>query len=471
MSLIRPGRAILPLLGAVSLMALIAGAGSPAAAPGLGSTSAAAAPRAPGMAGAAPASTTPAALTSPSPAVATTGGTEPGAGFTVSLSPPSVVAGAPTLVTATITNDAAPLNDEGSSLYILSATVAIGDLADGSANVVSPGVQPGKSVSVGIVVTVPIGGGTLLAVTTDVTPYSSKSDGDGDDSFSPPSRVVYLPVVQPVYTLAFSAGLPGLVQASQPMCPPVGIQLYEGGSPAAVPGIPVEISGVAVAPSTTPPQLTGVTTSVTNSSGLAVFGTCSSGAQIDNIGTFALRAASTSPLVNGDAISTPITVLQAYITCTDNCTVTISSPATGVTSTVNASGRGGFKLGASFGEAASLGCAAQVNPGPWDPVFVTASPGVMGTVTMTFPKTIVNTQSNSGRPHMQVCAQTGTAFRALDGSASTDGLVADCADGTYPYTPSAPYPLGLCVLSRVKGSLGHETVTLLVSDLGDPHYW
>ena len=414
-----------------------------------------------------------AAATSTTSVSATATSTEPSSTYSVTVNPQSLLAGAPTAVTVTIKNDAPATNDEGGILYISSATVAIGSLANAAADIPAPGVVPGGSVSVDLTVTVPVGSGTQIGVTTNVTSYSSKPDSggaDNDDTFAPASQTVYIPVQEPTYTLAFVPGLPSYVQESQPFCPVVAVQLLENGSPASESGIPVQLSGIASSASGTLPVLSGSVSTSTNG-GIAQFGTCSSGPQIDNLGTFALRASSTSPLVSGNATSGPITVLQNYISCTGSCSLTVTSATTGVSSTVDATGKGTFSLGASFGEGLTPGCASQVNPGPWDPVFITATPGVTGTVTLKFPKEIVNTQSNSGRPHMQVCAQTAEPFRSLDGVASTDGLVADCANGIYPYTPGGAYPLGLCVLSRVKGNLGHETVELLVSDLADPMYW
>lgn len=468
----RTRRKALTLIGIASLVTLLAGSGGSGAPTPLGAASRAAA----SVTTTAPVSTNsfvsmPGTL---APRASTTGATavstEPGAVYTVTISPQSLVAGTPTSMTVTLKNDAPATNDEGGILYITSATVAIGNLAQSSASIAAPGVKPGDSVAVNLTVTVPVGSGTQIAVTTNVTSFDTKSDVDGDDAFSPASKTFQLPVQEPIYTLAFAPGLPSLIQESQPFCPAVAVQLYQNGVPAAQPGIPVDITGLPVS-SGPAPTLAGDTATTTDSTGLAVFGSCSAGIQIDNLGTFALRASSTSQLVSGTATSGPIMVLQSYVTCTGSCTTTVTSPTTGVSSTINASGKGTFKLGASFGQGVGIGCASQVNPGPWDPIFIGGTSGISGTVTMSFPKEIVNTQSNSGRPHMKVCALAGLAFQALGGAATTDGLVQDCVNGSFPYAVGPTYPLGLCVMSRVKGSLGHETITLLVSDLADPSFW
>jgi len=432
-------------------------------------------------------------------AAATPTSESPSGTYSAAVSASSVQAGVATPITVTLTNGVASANDEGSTLYIGSATVTmtvgelapsavsattpgwVATLASGTPAVVTltpssttdPGVAPGASVSVGFILTVPVGSGSHIAITTDATPSSTQSDGDFDDVFTPAMQSFPISVLEPSYTLGFSPAVPAVVQESQAFCGPVSVQLYQAGTRAAVSGIPVEITGAAVSPSAALPDLAGTSTVSTNSEGLAVFGDCSSGTQIDNLGTFALQATSSSPLVVGAVTSEPIMVLQSYTTCTDTCSVTVTSATTGVSATIKATGKGKFNLGASFGEGLTPACASQVNPGPWDPLFVGEASGVSGTVTMTFPKEIVNTQANSGRPHMQVCAHTSTSqeFQAIGGGATADGLVADCVNGTYPYNVQGTNLLGLCVQSRAKGSLGHETVVLQVSNLGDPSFW
>lgn len=412
--------------------------------------------------------------------------TEPSSTYTVSGLPASVVAGAATDIAVTVRNNAPAQNDEHSSLYIatlsltfsgspsvtgVSATQGSTSVSSGGGNTVvtvsTADVAPQASVSIRLALTVPFSAGSTINVTTNVTPSSSETDGDGDDTFAPATQVFPISV-QPSYTLAFSTDPPAMAQESQPFCPEVAVQLEQGGSPVTVAGIPVQITGIAASAAGTLPVLSGTTTTSTNSQGVALFGSCSNGLQIDNLGTFALKAVSSSPLVHGTASSSSVQILQSYIQCNGSCSITVTSTETGVSSTIKATGNG--HLGASFGQGLTLGCDSQVNQGgPWDPLFIGGSAGISGTVTMTFPKEIVNTQSNSGRPHMQVCAQAGVDFQNLGGTPTTDGLVPDCVDGTYP--PGTAGMLQLCVLSRVKGNLGHETVTLLVSDLGDPSFW
>jgi len=423
--------------------------------------------------------------------VTAAGTTDDGPGtFAVTGFPTNLTAGEATTMHVALTNNALTTNDEGSALDIASATITFSGLsaplpvgvlsvsqgsatvattADGAAvTLSSSNIAPQAALQLSLQVTVPVGSGHQLDVATNVTPSSSKTDGDGDDTFVPASQDTTIAVQEPSYTLSFATAPPAMAQVSQPFCPAVTVQLDEGGSPVAVQGIPVDIRGLAASSFGPLPELSGTTTSVTDQSGLATFGDCTAGLQVDNLGTFILQASSTSPLVVGSGPSRSIMVLQSYVDCSGSCSVTVTSPTTGVSSTIHATGDG--KLGASFDENLNLGCASQVNPGPWDPLFIGGTAGLSGTVTMTFPKSIVNTQSNSGRPHMEICAQTGVAFQALGGAQTMDGLVADCVDGTYPY-PVGTTELGLCVLSRVKGNLGHETVTLLVSDLGDPSFW
>lgn len=409
--------------------------------------------------------------------------------FAVTGFPTTLTAGQAANMQITLTNNAPATNDEGSALGIASATITFSGLsaplavsvqsvsrgsalvatsADGAeVTLSSSNIAPQAALQLSLTVTVPVGSGHQLDVATTVTPSSSKTDGDADDTFDPASQQTSISVQEPSYTLSF-ASAPTMAQVSQPFCPALTVQLDQGDSPAAVQNIPISLTGLAASGSSLLPELSGTTTAVTDQSGLATFGDCSAGVQIDNLGTFRLQASSTSPLVVDKAQSGSIMVLQSYVDCNGSCTVTVTSPATGVSSTIHATGNG--KLGASFDENLNLGCASQVNPGPWDPLFIGGTAGLSGTVTMNFPKSIVNTQSNSGRPHMQICAQAGIAFQGLGGAQTMDGLVADCVDGTFPYTVG-PTELGLCVLSRAKGNLGHETVTLLVSDLGDPSFW
>lgn len=415
--------------------------------------------------------------------------------YSASMLPTSVQAGMATPATVTLVNNVAGRNDEGSTLYIASATVTLSGVPRSAVGIgaASPGwnaafstgsaaavvvltptsagayIGPGGSLSLDLTVTVPVGDINQFTVTTGVTPSSSNTDSDNDDNFAPAAPIT-VSVVQPPYTLSFSAMPPTFVQESNSFC--TSVQLEQNGAAAHVAGIPVTVTGIAAPGYSVLPVLTGTTAADTNASGIASFGTCGSKPMsIGNVGTFELQAA--SPNAKGTATSSSFTVVQSLTSCYSACSVTLTSQLTGVSTTINASKQNTpFELAASFGEPANLGCLSQVNPGPWDPLFVGASSGVSGTVTLTFPKAIVNTQSNSGRPHMQICAVSVPTepFQAENGSASTDGLVTDCVNGTFPYS-LATYPLGLCVLSRTKGSLGHETVVVAASDLSDPSFW
>ncbi|MGH9054272.1 MAG: hypothetical protein ACRDYY_00140, partial [Acidimicrobiales bacterium] len=314
---------------------------------------------------------------------------------------------------------------------------------------------------------------------TAVTAYSSKPDNpaDADDTFSPATQSVDITVQQPVvYSLSFSAQPPRYVLESTPFCPVVSV------SPA-VAGVPVTIAGIPTPSGGTAPDLGGTLKETTGSSGVAAFGTvgssgtCASGLAVSNAGTFELQASTTDPS-NGPATSSQFTVLPGYYTlCSGSCSMSNTSTATGVTSTVDASGSGTFYLGTSFGLGSGgltrSTCGTDEIPSPFDPLatFTAGTTGsVSGTVTLNFPQPMVHSQPNDGRPHMQVCASATEDFQTASGTSAEVGLVADCVDGTYPYTPSS-HLLGICVLSRAKGSLGHETITLKVSDLGDPDFW
>lgn len=354
-------------------------------------------------------------------------------------------------------------------------------------------IPPGASVSIDVTLTP--NSAASITIGTEVK-QSNNFNGSGNDFLNTGSDpTIY---VEPL-GLVF-ATQPTTVQVSSPpksfsyMCHPVAVQLVDpSGAPVAAPGVPVTLSpasgsdpglyyGTSSAPSVT------VTT---DASGLATFGTCSSGLAATNVGSgYVLDASSpvdesstgTLNLVPSD----PFDVAQSLQTCSGSCSSTVTSSATGTSATVDATGPQSFQLLTTFGYGYTLTCDSQVASAAADPLVV-ETPGtattatVSGTVTMTFPKAIVNTVPDNGTPHMPVCIGATEPFPGSNTSPLTNetepyqGLIYDCSSSTYQAdlntlsSSGAPY-LAVCVSSYSKHA-GNETLVLDESSLGDPVHW
>jgi len=347
-------------------------------------------------------------------------------------------------------------------------------------------ISPGGSLTVQVNVT-PTAAGTLT-VGTDIK-QSNNFSGTGNDFILDSSSGLAITVValvlhftqQPSATIGQS--LPAVPYFAY-FCNPVSVQIYNGATPLAASGVPVTIryagsanpglySGTSAVPAA------GVTVS-TDSTGLATFGSCASGLAATVIGTgFALSAS--SPAATSAVTSTAFQVLQ---TCIGSCTTNQNSGTTGTSGTVNANDTGGiFQIFTAFGEGVTLNCDnAVTKPGtPVDPLFAetqTTSGSVSGTLTLVFPKSVVNSLSNNGTPLMPVCAGASAQFPAnpaYPGSAAFpfQGLLYDCSDATYQtlILDTATYPVQLCVQSRAKIGGGAEQIVIFANDLSDPSFW
>ena len=87
---------------------------------------------------------------------------------------------------------------------------------------------------------------------------------------------------------------------------------------------------------------------------------------------------------------------------------------------------------------------------------------------MIFPKAIVNEASNSGTPHLRICAGSDHSF---PGSIQIDannflGVLYDCDDPEY-LALAASSPVDACVQSRAKLAGGAETVIIYASNLDE----
>jgi hypothetical protein len=409
----------------------------------------------------------------------------------------------------TLQNDASSTQTFGSAELTLTSTpasavsVAQSSLPSGwSAKVLTSGtsavvlltsqkgadIAPGSQLPVSITVT-PVAAG-VINVTSEVK-QSNNFSGTGNDFILQSGTLDSLTVI--ALSLRFAQQPSSTIGQSLPnvpyfayFCNPVSVQTYNGASPVAANGVPITIKfagnanpglyfGTAAVP------LSGKTVN-TNASGLAIFGDCNSGLAATVFGTgFALSAS--SPAATTPVTSTSFQVLQ---TCIGTCTTTNNSSTTGTNGTVTAGdGTSGiFQIFTTFGHGVPLNCDSAVTTGSVDPLFVetqTTSGTVSGTVTMVFPKSVVNSIPNNGTPLMPVCAGASERFPAnpaypgstTDPSIAFQGLLYDCSDATYQslILDTTTYPVQLCVQSRAKLAGGAEKIVIFANNLSDPSFW
>jgi hypothetical protein len=223
----------------------------------------------------------------------------------------------------------------------------------------------------------------------------------------------------------------------------------------------------------------------TNANGAAVFGSgtapCTSGLSATNVGSSFQLGTSTSGATN--VSSTSFAVQQVVQTCTSSCTSpTETSATTGVTGSVAATTNGTFTLVTSFGNGDQLNCDSAVSSSPADPLLVMGTGGTSGTtatktVTMVFPKSVVQTEPIPNAPLMAVCVGANQPFPTwLPYKGSTadpyQGLLFGCTNPLYLLV--APLaPLDMCVQSEQKSSAEVETVVVKITSQTnvDPHAW
>ncbi len=169
--------------------------------------------------------------------------------------------------------------------------------------------------------------------------------------------------------------------------------------------------------------------------------------------------------------------------CSGSCdTGALTSSTTGTTADLGASSSGTttsgntFDLTASFGSGLVLSCDSLVSGNATADPFLyfssnqTPSTTISGTLTLTFPRSIVNAVPDNGAPHMPVCAGATEVFpttRQTPGDAAYpyQGLLYDCTDPGYVVGANE---IGLCVESRRKLAGGAEQVVVYTSSLTDP---
>lgn len=167
--------------------------------------------------------------------------------------------------------------------------------------------------------------------------------------------------------------------------------------------------------------------------------------------------------------------IHVYQSCNGSCTLNATSPLTGTKGTADINGptTTPFLASAAFGARGDLSCDSQVTTTPGDPLVVmTPGTAASGTVSMTFPKSVVNNLANNGTPLMQVCAGASYAFATAGGGSALyvqqdglyEGLLPDCPSGYSTINPE------LCVVSRSKNA-ANETIVIYVSNFEDPSFW
>lgn len=360
-----------------------------------------------------------------------------------------------------------------------SATVIAGSdpavvlLADPSGTAVAPG----SSLPVTVTFT-PQATGTLTIKTA--VKQSNNFLGKGNDFINQSADPTF--TVSPLglsFTVPQGSEPPPDVQVSTPFCPSVQL-VDDQNQPVAAANVTVSI-----VPGTPDPGLffagrqvssTSPATALTNSAGTATFGSsaCASGLTATNLGpSFFLTATLAAVSVN----SSPFAVVQVAISCTGSCQASLASNSNKTTAGINASAPNNesFLLAASFGQGMTLVCDGAVSTFTADPLVVsTGAVPASGTVTMTFPKAIVNSVPDNGAPHMPVCTGAAVPFYGAQYypqlTPEYQGLIPDCTDAGYL---AAPPSLQLfCVQSRAKQATGAETIVIQEnSSLSDPlHY-
>lgn len=405
--------------------------------------------------------------------------------------PAPMLVGVPYPATLTLTNDSSSNQSFGSvqlstlpqsSITVGSITPALGwhstYLAGGVVQLTSDNgaaIAPGHTLAVGVTITATTAGS--LTVTTAVK--QSNDFSGSNNSFTNTGANPTLVVT--ALSLSFSQQPPPSVQQSVPksaswgyLCPPVSVRVNPPVANIAITITPVGTPGLYYG--TSPVPLTGPSPGVTvstDASGFAVFGSCSSGLAATVLGqNYALTA--NSPAAAAPITSTPFSVVQVATTCTTSCSQGLTSGTTGATGNLTVNGNGTFALLASFGQGVALSCSSLVASVAADPLVVsTSGTSTNGTVTLTFPKSVVNSLANNGTPQMPVCVGakvpfSGTNLVSPGTSNLHEGLLYDCDDPLYG---SAGLPRLFCVQSRVKIGGGAETIVIQVNDFGDPDFW
>jgi hypothetical protein len=168
------------------------------------------------------------------------------------------------------------------------------------------------------------------------------------------------------------------------------------------------------------------------------------------------------------------------VTCSGSCQSEALSPSTGVNGGVNTNTNvPSYSLTAAFGTG-TLNCDSLVSHGGTvDPLAVTATSTVGGSVTLTFPPSFFSNRDQDA-DNTPVCFGADQRFptwRPVEGSTSFpyQGLLYTCDNHVYRFvTRHFDFPLTACI-SSYSWSAGSETVVIQTSSFGtgggDPMYW
>ena len=391
----------------------------------------------------------------------------------------------PTAVDPTITTD-----NPAWSGTVLGTNPAVIKLTSTNAGAIQPGAPLSVSFTITPTTASSITLGTVVKQSNDFSGTGNNFKNQGSDPViivNPVTLSFAAPGQQPSAVQQYSST--AMTNAVVYMCPAVSVYVSANGSP--VDGVVVTLTnggtsnpglvwnGQQVSPSNTPSATSGAL----GIHGLATFGSCNSGIGATNIGSgYTLSANSTS--ASGPVPSSAFSVVQFLQNCTsDPCSTPtpLNGSSTKTTGSISASGASGETLLGSFG-LGSLECDSQVTDSliTADPLVSQTSGSASGTVTMTFPKAVVNNLANNGTPLMQVCAGAKTPFQVLPNTSYTcdptkdptclypyQGLLPNCQSGYQAQTYTSLY---MCVVSRSKNA-ANETIVIFTSDLTDPMYW
>lgn len=168
------------------------------------------------------------------------------------------------------------------------------------------------------------------------------------------------------------------------------------------------------------------------------------------------------------------------VDCTSSSGCTLTSSSTGVTANVQLT-TSSTSYSAYF-SGASMNCDSQVTgSGTADQLYVDVTGTVTKTVTMTFPKSVVNELPNNGAPLMPVCFGSDYSFPGWSPQYSVynqgsvteyEGLLLDCTDSTYLAEKTSDQ-IAPCVQSRSKLAGGAEQIVIFTptNDLDYSGYW
>ena len=189
------------------------------------------------------------------------------------------------------------------------------------------------------------------------------------------------------------------------------------------------------------------------------------------------NAGSYGPVIADVSVAPTTPPSSTTVTCTGNCQVQVQSPTTGVNGGVTTStSNSDYSLTAAFGTG-SLNCDHFVSGSkPADPLVITSTSNVGGSVTLTFPATFFN----GDQDNTPVCFGANQRFPTwlpVRGSSSFayQGLLFTCDNPIYrllvKYFPKY-FPVQACI-SSYSWNAGAETVVIQTNTFGggDPMYW